>query len=351
MGASLPLLLKVWARDGFVAPRHAGLALGMLGSALLRAPVGLVEQWMWRRGEGPALEPPVFIIGHWRSGTTHLHNLMGKAPCFGHISPLATGLPNELLTLATWLRPWLEKALPEDRHVDQVQVTPDSPQEDEIPLANLQPHSVFHGLYFPRHFEDRMRQGIFFEGLPNAAVEEWKLRMQHFLQKVARHQGKGLLLVKNPVYTARIGLLRELWPQARFVHIHRDPTTVFVSTVHYYRKLLAMYALQDPSSVDVESFVLQTYSRLMEAYDAQIEAVPAHLRAEVGFEALEAAPLQEVARIWSELELPDWAEAEPPIRDYLDSIRGYAKNRFEVSDEVARTVEGHWGKWVQRYAT
>jgi len=349
MGASLPLLLRVWARDGFVAPRHAGLALGMLGSAVARAPFGLAESLAWRTGTGPELEPPVFIIGHWRSGTTHLHNLMGKAPCFGHISPLASGLPNELLTLATWLRPWLEKALPEDRHVDRVAVTPDSPQEDEIPLANLQPHSVFHGLYFPRQFETRMREGIFFDGLPLRAVEEWKRRIQHFLRKVARHQGKPLLLVKNPVYTGRIRLLREIWPDARFVHIHRDPTTVFVSTVHYYRKLLAMYALQDPSEVDVEPFVLETYARLMDAYDAQVAEVPAALRCEVAFEDLEQDPMAEVQRVWSALSLPDWPAAEPPIRAYAASIQDYSKNRFEIPEVTKTRVERHWGKWVLRY--
>ena len=351
MGASLPLLLRVWARDGFVAPRYAGLALGMLASATARAPFGLAEALTWRAGTGPELAPPVFIIGHWRSGTTHLHNLMGKAPCFGHISPLASGLPNEMLTLATWLRPWLEKALPEDRHVDRVAVTPDSPQEDEIPLANLQPHSVFHGLYFPRHFETRMREGIFFDGVPPSSVEDWKRRMQHFLRKVARHQGKPLLLVKNPVYTARIRLIREIWPEARFVHIHRDPTTVFVSTVHYYRKLLGMYALQDWRRVDVERFVLETYVRLMEAYDAQIAEVPERQRCELAFERLEADPMGEVERVWSALSLPDWASAEPPIRAYAASVRDYSKNRFDVPKDTRTRVERHWGKWVRRYTT
>ena len=38
-----------------------------------------------RSGEGAAevigIDPtPLFILGHWRSGTTHMHNLLGKDP-------------------------------------------------------------------------------------------------------------------------------------------------------------------------------------------------------------------------------------------------------------------------------
>ena len=103
-----------------------------MGSALCRVPFRLMDQvTLHRRRDLLAdMSDPVFIIGHWRSGTTHLHNLLSLSPVFGHISPLASGLPDEILTLGTWLRSLLEKALPEDRHVDRVRVTPDSPQED-----------------------------------------------------------------------------------------------------------------------------------------------------------------------------------------------------------------------------
>ena len=67
----------------------------------------------------------------------------------GVITPLASGLPGELLTLATWLRPLLERALPRDRGLDAVAVSPGSPQEDEIPMASLQPLSAYHAFYLP----------------------------------------------------------------------------------------------------------------------------------------------------------------------------------------------------------
>src|SRR5688572_4545420 len=35
-----------------------------------------IERWRFSRClQDVQVQPPVFIIGHWRSGTTHLHNL------------------------------------------------------------------------------------------------------------------------------------------------------------------------------------------------------------------------------------------------------------------------------------
>jgi len=54
-------------------------------------------------------------------------------------------------------------ALPSDRHVDNVAVTPDSPQEDSIALASMIPLSYYHGLYFPQRFSIISIEGFFFK--------------------------------------------------------------------------------------------------------------------------------------------------------------------------------------------
>ncbi|MGF1510781.1 MAG: sulfotransferase [Myxococcota bacterium] len=351
MGARFGHLISSLVRNGGVRPRYWPLAAGMVAAATFRAPLSLVEQVVLRRRlkTGPALEPPVFIIGHWRSGTTHLHNILGRSPLFGHISPLASGLPDQLLTLATWLRPWLEKALPEDRHVDRVAVKPDSPQEDEIPLANLQPLSIFHALYFPRNFERHVARGVFFDGVTREEERRWQESMRSFLCKVALHQGKGQLLVKNPVYTARIRGLRTIWPAARFVYIRRNPYLVYASTRTYYQTLLKDLSLQSYAHIDIESFVLDTYIRLLNEYEEQKKDLdPRHL-CEVTFEELEADPVGVAKRIHHDLGLEGWSRAEPEIARYLGSIEGYRKNRLDLTKEDIQLVERRWHAWLRGY--
>lgn len=350
MGTNLKTLLKTLRTQGGVSPTCWPHVLVFLASALARSPFREIDRLLMRRGDpAEAVEPPVFIVGYWRSGTTHLHNLLGCSPEFGIITPLASGLPWELLTLATWLQPVLERALPEDREVDDVAVTPQSPQEDEIPVANMQPLSVFHALYFPRHFRRNFERGVFLSDTTEQEVERWKQQVQSFLAKVAKHQENQPLLVKNPVYTARVGRLREMWPEARFIHIYRNPYAVYKSTTYYFEKMLSTLALQAYSVDDVEPVVLDSYPRMLDRLSRDTDDLPDHQFAEVRFEDLEEQPLDELERLYRQLDLPGWERARPVTENYLAGVADYSKNEYTYDAEVRATVQDAWGRFVERW--
>lgn len=351
MGARLGLLLRSLAGNGPIPLRRWPLVGAMLASAVARAPIALVERTVTARAvrRGPGLDPPVFIIGHWRSGTTHLHNLMARSPALGWISPLATGIPGEILTLGAWLRPLLERALPEDRLVDRVAVTPDSPQPDEIPLANMQTLSVFHALYFPRRFREHFERGVFIEGCTPREIERWRRLMVAFLGKIAAQQGRATLIIKNESYTARVAALRAIWPGARFIHVHRNPFEVYVSTVNYYRRLLPTLALQPFDRLDIESFVLETYPRVMSRCIEETSDLPADQFIEVGYDEIASSPMGVLARIHESLGLPGWATAGPRAEAYLASIRGYRRNEFRMAPGEIERVRVAWGEYIARW--
>lgn len=350
MGADMATLVRALWRYGPVPPRRWPQVAAFFGSALARAPLSLVESARVERRLAQRETPaPLFIVGHWRTGTTHLHNVIGAAPTLGHISPLASGLPWNLFTLARWLRPLLERALPADRGVDRVAVHPTAPQEDEIPLASMQPLSVFHAVYFPRDLRARFDHGVFFDGAAPADVERWKARHRTFLGKVTLQQGKRLV-VKNPVYTGRLALLRSIWPDARFIHIVRDPYVVYQSTLHYYRKLLPELALQPFDHVDLESFVLDGYVRLMSRYEAQVASVPETHRVELRYEDFLRAPLDELESIWARLELGDFERVRPALAAYLDSVASYEPNRHpDPTPAELERIDANWGRFIERW--
>lgn len=349
-GSTPDTLIKLLLANGPIALNRWPQVAIALAMALARWPFSTLERVAFSLAQQPTapIADPVFIVGYWRSGTTHLHNLMAQSQRFGYITPLATGLPWDILGLVRALEPLLEKALPSDRYVDNVAVTPSSPQEDSIPLATMGTPSYYHGLYFPRHFERHFRREVFLTE-EDADLEPWRRRHRHLLEKVSIHQGHRPLLIKNPVYTGYIRYLRELWPNAKFVHIYRNPYIVFPSTVHFFTRLLPELALQPYGELPIESLILESYEHLMQALRADSADLPPHQFIEIRFEDLEANPLQELERVFQRLKLSNFTDAQPHIQAYLSGLQGYRKNEYDLAPKTIEKVEAHWKPYIQQW--
>ncbi len=343
-------LVRILKRNGFVPLKQVPYVTLMATVSLLRSPFSAFEKLLVSRSHAitAQMPDPIFIIGHWRSGTTFLYNVLSQAPHFAYVSPLATGLPWDFLTLATLLRPLLERALPQDRRIDQVTVQPDSPQEDEIGLANMQPLSYYHGLYFPSHFHENFQAGIFLEGCSPEQVEEWKRALIYFCQKLYLQQQQRLL-IKNPVYTARVTLLRSIWPQAKFIHIHRNPYIVFQSMKKFYRILFQELALQPYDLSKIDTLILESYPRMIHQMFEETADLPAHQFIELGFDQFEADPLTEIRRIYTQLELDGFEDAEPYFVSYMEAQQPYHKNRYSFPPEILEQIHQHWQPLIEHW--
>ncbi|GJL93913.1 MAG: sulfotransferase family protein [Hyphococcus sp.] len=348
-GANLGTLGAVMGRSGLPGKVGAAASIGL--AAIGRWPFSAAERLAMesrlpREEDMPA---PVFILGHWRSGTTHLYNTMCQSGEWGYVPPVATGLPWDLFGLARVFNSLLEKALPEHRYIDNIPVRPDSPQEDEIAIANMSEVSFYHGIYFPRAFQENINRGLFFDGCSPAEIEAWRRQFIYFLRKLYLHQSKKPLLIKNPVYTGRFAMLREMFPDAKFIHIHRNPYDVFLSMQNFYRKLLKQFALQSYDHVDIDEAIFKIYERMMRAYEEDAKHVPADSLVELRYGALDAQPLESVEKVYTSLNLPGFAEGRSKFEQYLTSIRSFKKNNFEYSDEVAAKVENRLGYFIDKW--
>lgn len=349
-GSKPETLLRLLRDNGPIASDRLPQVAIALTVALARYPFSIAEQVLFDRlhANSSSVQAPVFIVGYWRSGTTHLHNLLSRDRSFGYISPLATGLPWDILGIVSTLEPLLEKALPHDRYVDNVAVTPDSPQEDSIPLASMGAPSYYHGLYFPQHFKQHFYQGVFFEGCDAAAIDQWRRYHTLLLQKVAIQQQGKPLLIKNPVYTAHISRLRQLWPDAKFIHIYRNPYIVFPSTQHFFTRLLPELALQDCPDLPLTEIILDSYPRMMQRLQTDRAALPTDSFVEVRFEDLEARPLEQLEIIYQTLNLKGFEQARPQFQTYLDSLH-YRKNQYNIPAETLELVQTSWQPFIEQW--
>ena len=315
----------------------ARLALSLLTS-LARLPFDQLDRvQMGDAASIAAVQAPVIIVGHWRSGTTHVHNVLARAPGFATASPLAVGLPWNSLSLRGFLRRRLEECLPPDRLIDAMPVAPDSPQEDELALANMQELSFYHGIFFPHAIERAFARGLFFDGCSAAERARWQGRLALFVAKTARMAHGRRLLLKNPAHSGKLAIIAALMPKARFIHVYRNPFSVGRSTEAMLQTLLAELALERHAHVDIEALVTRTYPRLMSELHGGLATVPPRSAASLRFERFETDPMTELQRLYGELKLDGFTSARPHFSRYLATTRTWRKrpHRFE-SAWVAR---------------
>ena len=347
-GANLRTLVSAVQAGGW--PDKWGTMAAIGCASLARMPASEIERALIAKGLPTVdeLPPPIFILGHWRSGTTHLYNLLSHGE-FSYVSPISVGLPWDMFGIGRIFRPLLERALPEHRWIDRIPVTPTSPQEDEIGIASMTSVSFYHGIYFPKVFDRLIDRGLFFDGCSAAEIQEWETRFTYFLRKIAHQQGKPLL-IKNPVYTARVTLLKRLFPDAKFIFLHRNPFDVVLSMRNFYRRLLDVMALQDvPADLDIDATILRVYDRMAEAYRTDSEQLEAGDLIELAYSELDSDPLNTLQRIYSHLNLEGFDVARPAFSSYIDSVRAFKKNEFKGDEATIDLVQTHLGRWIEHY--
>mgnify|MGYP000453938439 CR=1 FL=1 len=344
--------LRVLRLGGPVDREFLPRLLFVCSSTLFTSPLRLGERVRYgeaiRRTE---IHPsPIFIIGHWRSGTTFLHHLLCQDRRFGYLTTFQAMAPGFFLIGRGKIRGFLEKKTRErypTRLIDNVPLLLDAPEEDEFALANMSPYSFLHAFTFPRQARYFFKRYVLFEGIPQTELERWVSTYLELLRKVTlASQGRRLVL-KNCANTARIRVLLRLFPEAKFIHIYRNPYRVFVSTLHLHGTVLPRSQLQRIGPEQVEANVLEFYERLMKKYLADRHLIPAGSLVEVRFEELERSPLDQLRRIYEELGLPEFAVAEPAFRAYLRSVAGYRKNTYRL-DVAAGGRTGLRGREVLR---
>jgi omega-hydroxy-beta-dihydromenaquinone-9 sulfotransferase len=341
-GCSLRVFLQLLIENRGVDPQYLPRALSTLGLCALGGLVRPVERiWFEQKVKPLNIDhAPIFVIGHWRSGTTLLHTLMSQDERFGYISNYQACLPEQ--SLGTWpiSRKIMAKNLPSTRPMDNMTMVLDSPQEEEYALSNLGLYGFYQGWSFPRRIQKYFEEKVLFEGVSPGFREQWKAAYMKVI-RLANYNSQGKpLVLKNPANTARIKVLLELFPDAKFIHIYRHPLTVYVSTQNLYRKLLPIHTFQSFDIQEIDAHILGFYKQLMQRFLDDRHLIPEGNLIEVRFEDMEKNPLEEVAKIYRQFGL-NFAATEVKMRNYLATQQGYRKNRYAIDPGVQTLVAQH----------
>lgn len=288
--------------------------------------------------------PPIFLLGFWRSGTTFLHELFCCDTRFGFPSTYACmNSAHFLLTEQGFhKRRGKQEAY---RPMDNMQYSWTSPQEDEFALLCMGAPSPYEALLVPSLMSDPQM----LVDLRKRSAEDqdrWRRTLDLFLRELTVQQSKPMAL-KSPTHGFRLPMLSSMFPESRFVIIERNPYEVFASNLKLWQTLLDMYSLESDSSEQIEKFVLAAYLIHEEAVAEGIRKISPENVARVKYEDLVADPLGEMKRIYPELKLPGFEDAQPAMQQYMAGVSGHQRNRLALSPAQKNSLDEMWGALIR----
>ncbi|MYC15010.1 MAG: sulfotransferase, partial [Gemmatimonadetes bacterium] len=310
----------------------------------LMVPLRLIEKMRYGRAVARTkiAHPPIFIIGHARTGTTHLHYLLTRDPQFAIVSLFQSIAPTFFLISRGWIKRFMAKQLNPKRPQDNVKLEMDLPNEEEFAIANSSELSNVHFLTFPSRATEYFEKYIFLRGLTERQQARWDAVITDIIKKATLAGGGKQLVLKSPSNTGRIPHLLRLFPNARFIHIARNPCDVYYSTNHTLRKMFELFLLEEHPG-DFSDFVITEYKALMEQYLKDRALIPEGNLAEVKYEDLVADPLRELERIYATLGLSDWESGgKQAVIEYLSTLSDYQKNTFEPDPDAMARISRTW---------
>jgi hypothetical protein len=226
--------------------------------------------------------------------------------------------------------------------IDNIPLKMDAPQEDEYAIANLCPYSFLHMFSFPRQSYLYFQKYALFEEISPKELSEWSFYHLQILKKATIFSGGAPLVLKNPAHSGRLPTILDIFPEAKFIHLVRNPYDVFLSMRQLYKVVLPRSQLQKIQWEQVEDNILKFYSRLMTKFLDERHLIPSKNLIEVKFEDLESTPLETIRSIYAHLELPAFMEAESHVKKYLETVANYRKNQYHLTADVIARVNQNW---------
>ena len=337
-------------RKGYIEPKYYIKILLTTLVVLISAPFHLWEKIVFRRKlkNFKFEKPPLFILGHWRSGTTLLHNMLTKDPSAAYMTTYQALFPNNLTS--KWLfRTFMRINMPEKRPSDGVVLNINFPQEDEFAFSNCQWNAYYNFFYFPRHYKEFYEKSVHHKNLRKKEIELWYKSYDQLIKKAILNTKGERVIFKNPVNTARIDKILKLYPDAKFIYIYRNPFAVFYSTRRFFQQLNHTLWFHQVDDRFTDIMIFDVYDRLLSEYLQLKSLIPHENLMEIQFEEFEKNPVKQLEKIYNNLLNEDFTKVKHFFSDYFKTQKGHKKNKYLVPADEIELIRKHWGKYIDMY--
>ncbi|EKX38398.1 hypothetical protein GUITHDRAFT_165242 [Guillardia theta CCMP2712] len=286
-------------------------------------------------------DEPIFVIGHPRTGTTLVHNVLSSDARFSFATNLQVGFPSTFILMSNfqWL---LSFFVDKKRPMDNMELSLDLPGEDEIATTLL---SGGCSAYMPLFFMSQYKTYLDLLNLNTTKerLDTWTASFLFFLKKITYWNDRSLakqsahrrLIIKSPVHTSRIPTLLRLFPKAKFIFCYRDPYTVVQSAVHMAQSYYWYTYLNEPSDADISDFVLDQMEIIYREYFKHRNLIPKGNLVEIKFEEMENDIIKTMESIYDQFSLGDIKNLTESamFKKYREGMTDFKKNSLSRLNE------------------
>lgn len=353
VGYNYPMLLGL-LRKYKVDKGYHGRAFVISLISMIGVPFRMWEKLAYdKKADKVKLEQqPVFILGHWRSGTTHLHNLLCEDENAAYVTTYQSVFPDQSLSAGSkfLFKNIMKMIMPLKRAGDNVKLSIDYPQEEEFTLGARNPASFYYYWYFPELIKEFYDEYLTFETSDAQVRQTFIDDYKRVINKAILYTGKKRFFSKNPVNTSRIPMLLEMYPDAKFIHICRNPVDVILSTRHFFSHMMPGLSLHKVNYDRVNEDIYTIYKKMMKQYFETRALIPEKNLIEVKYEDLMANTIDELKKIYDQFGFDGFGQAAPLIDRYAESKKGYVKNKYAIKrallEEVMQNTDFTMKEWA-----
>ena len=148
------------------------------------------------------------------------------------------------------------------------------------------------------------------ENISKHTIDEWKNTYLYFLKKLTYYRNEKRLILKNPAHTARIKILLEMFPNAQFINIYRNPYYLYYSMMKFLRMVVPLYCIQNYDMKIIERHMMDLYAQMYKKYFKERSLIPKGNLVEIKYEDFIQKPLENVEKIYTTLGLEDFIDSK-----------------------------------------
>lgn len=223
--------------------------------------------------------------------------------------------------------------------MDDVNLEPTTPQEDEFPMMLLTPYSFYHAFAFPRAIKELFFKYVVFDPQSVDLIYRWKKSYYEYVVRLSSRYNNKQLLLKNPVNTARIKHIVGLFPNAKFIYIHRSPTEVRLSTVRMFKALIAANCLQTLDETELAAQVELGHKCLIREYENHRHHVAENNLVEVSYDELLHQPFDTLKKIYETLQLKEFDKTKEAFKQFIAEQKRYKPFEYANQSNVRDAIK------------